>query len=261
MTSGTGETLTYNYDGLRRLSGIDSTVNISDRTYVYENLTAPQTTTRVKSLTYPTLKSGYSFLYTYDELGNIKTYELSCVQSKYSQPKITYTYDAQGQLKTATNGTTSYSYEYDGFGNLTKANGISYTYGNASWRDLLTAYGNELIIYEGQTLNGSTVSGTPVSGNPTSYYNGTRWNFTWAEGRNLVSANGGGHSVSYTYDHNGVRTTKTVDGVLHTYTYASGKLLREVYGTTVLDFFYDAIGNPTSYYNGTRWNFTWANGR
>ena len=38
--------------------------------------------------------------------------------------------------------------------------------------------------------------------------------------------------------------TKTVDSVVHTYLYAGGKLLRETYGDTDLDFFYDANGNP-----------------
>ena len=214
MTSGTGETLTYNYDGLRRLSGIDSTESISDRVYEYHTVDEAATT-QVKSLTYSTLKGGYSFLYTYDAVGNIASYELSCVKSSYSQPALTYEYDAQGQLtKVNRNGTTLYSYTYDGFGNIKTANGIEYTYGNAEWRDLLTAYGDELIIYEGQTLNGSTVSGTPVSGNPTSYYNGTRWAFTWAEGRNLATSKTSTGtedvSVTYAYDHNSLRTNKTV---------------------------------------------------
>jgi len=42
----------------------------------------------------------------------------------------------------------------------------------------------------------------------------------------------------------GTRTSKVVDGVTHTYYYSGNKLLRETYGSTVLDFFYDANGTP-----------------
>ena len=90
------------------------------------------------------------------------------------------------------------------------------------------------------------------SGNPTSYYNGTRWTFGWEEGRNLVSAAATGKQIFYTYDHEGIRTSKTVNGTTHNYVYASGKLLRETYGENVLDFFYDANGRPFALnYNGT----------
>ena len=42
----------------------------------------------------------------------------------------------------------------------------------------------------------------------------------------------------------GVRTSKTVGSVTHNYIYASGKLIRETYGSTTLDFLYDQNGNP-----------------
>ena len=59
-------------------------------------------------------------------------------------------------------------------------------------------------------------------------------------------------NVSYTYDSDGIRTSKTVNGVTHTYVYASGKLLRETYGDTTLDFFYSTSGQPYALsHNGT----------
>src|SRR5699024_6097043 len=92
----------------------------------------------------------------------------------------------------------------------------TYTYGNNSWKDLLTKFTNQAIAYEGQTYNPSTggVSGTPVSGNPISYYNGTRWAMDWAEGRNLVAAETATETtdtgLSFAYDASGLRTEKTV---------------------------------------------------
>ena len=99
----------------------------------------------------------------------------------------TYTYDDQNQLLTES-GTVSgfdgppvsYSntYTYDTVGNiLTSSDGEAthtYTYGDAEWKDLLTAYDGEAITYD-------------AIGNPTSYYNGERWTLGWENGRQLTS--------------------------------------------------------------------------
>ena len=162
-------------------------------------------------------------------MGNIVTYT-------DTNGTVTYTYDDLGQLLSASNG---YTYTYDNAGNILSANGHTYTYGDSTWADLLTAVDGETISYD-------------AIGNPTSYYNGTSWSFTWTRGRSLATASDGTNTVSYTYDANGLRTSKTVNGTEHLYHYASGKLLRETYGTNTLDFFYDASGYPFAVkYNGT----------
>ena len=180
---------------------------------------------------------------SFDEVGNLASYT-------ENETTTSYTYDDQGQLLTATDGTTTYTYTYDTVGNiLTASNGTAtntYTYANDQWRDLLTAFDGQAIAYQGQIYDAetNTVTGTAVSGNPVSYYNGTRWSFGWTNGRQLVSADSTGTEVDFTYSADGLRMTKTVGGVTHTYYYAGGKLLRETYGDTTLDFFYDANGNP-----------------
>ena len=89
-------------------------------------------------------------------------------------------------------------------------------------------------------------------GNPTSYYNGTRWTFTWEQGRRLSTATDGNTNLSFTYDADGLRTGKTVGDVKHSYYYAGGKLLRETYGNNTLDFFYDSNGHAYALkYNNT----------
>ena len=140
----------------------------------------------------------------------------------------------RGQLLTVKNssGTTVESYTYDGAGNLLTANKAgtshSYTYGNSNWKDLLTAYDGTAITYD-------------AIGNPLSYRG---WTFTWQNGRELATAAKSGTSVSYAYDVNGLRTSKTVNGTVHQYVYAGSTLLQERYGTTVLNFLYDAEGAP-----------------
>ena len=75
---------------------------------------------------------------------------------------------------------------------------------------------------------------------------------TWTGGRNLTNAAAGGNSLSFAYNANGLRTSKTVNGVTYQYYYASGKLMRMTWGTNTIDFFYDANGTPYAMkYNGT----------
>ena len=158
----------------------------------------------------------------YDDLN-----QLTGVVEKDSSGNVTgswaYTYDLGGNILTQSDGTTSHTY----------------TYGDTQWADLLTAFDGQAITYD-------------ASGNPTSYYSGSRYAFTWEEGRRLVSTVKGDSTYSYTYDSNGIRTSKTVDGVTHNYLYASGKLLRETYGNVTLEFLYGNGGSPYAllYTNG-----------
>ena len=109
------------------------------------------------------------------------------------------------------------------------APGSTYTYGSASWKDLLTAFNGEKIVYEGQTMNeDGSVTGTPVSGNPIRYYNGTPWNFSWAEGRSLKTAESSTPerdiSMEFSYDADGLRIEKRVTKTVyemtdHTHTF------------------------------------------
>ena len=96
---------------------------------------------------------GQRYGYTYDSMGNIATF------SAPGKGTVTYTYDNQGQLLKAA-GDTTYTYTYDGAGNLlTASDGTvthSYTYGDATWKDLLTAFDGNSISYD-------------AIGNPTSY--------------------------------------------------------------------------------------------
>ena len=132
----------------------------------------------------------------------------------------TYTYDALGQLlEEKVNGKVVNSMEYDNNGNITKKNGKEYAYGDAKWKDLLTGFDGKTISYDAQ-------------GNPTSYLGKT---LTWEKGRQLKSFGGN----TYTYNANGIRTSKTVGGVKHTYTLEGTKILRETWGTNTLVPIYD----------------------
>ncbi len=225
-TEGMVNELQLSYDTLERLSSVSA--GLYTKNYTYRDVSATQTTAQVQSIRYDGLLNNVAWNYTYDALGNIA----SAAQNNYAED--TYTYDALGQLTSAilSGKDLGYSYTYDGAGNLqcvavqgsvhTSDNYTNtYAYENTQWKDLLTAFNGEPIAYEGQTYDpaANTVAGAPVSGNPTSYFNGQRWSFDWAEGRSLVEA-ASSHgdtdtAVTYTYDANGLRTGKRV--VIQTY--------------------------------------------
>ena len=222
-----GGSLQLGYDALSRLSTASN--GVYTRNYTYRDISGSQTTTQVEKLRYTGLNgalSGLTYNYTYNPLGNIASVTSGSSTSSY-------TYDAMGQLTAASLPGMQYAYTYDGAGNLrTVTRGETtntYTYGNASWKDLLTAFNGEKIVYEGQTMNeDGSVTGTPVSGNPIRYYNGTPWNFSWAEGRSLKTAESSTPerdiSMEFSYDADGLRIEKRVTKTVyemtaeHTYT-------------------------------------------
>ena len=138
---------------------------------------------------------------------------------------IEYTYDSLGQLlaeKYCANEDDEFVQTnvmtYDNYGNILSKNGVSYSY-DSTWKDLLTGIGAQTIAYDAQ-------------GNPTSYLGHI---LTWENGRQLKSFDGN----TYTYNANGIRTGKTVNGVLHTYVLDGTKVLREVWGNNTLIPLYD----------------------
>ena len=204
-----------------------------------------------------------TYTYTYDSRGNILT-----ISDPISGNR-SYEYDALGQMTKETIGGTTYTYTYDTVGNLTSYDGVTLSYTDSVWQDRLTEVTinlqifdpeDGLIPYDGGLLDGDIIVDEEIDiigvgaqvydevGNPTSYANGTnRWNFTW-DGRELKTAvpEGIGNSVSYTYDENGLRTTKTVGDTTHTYFYAAdGTLIRETRSNgDTMEFLYDHAGQP-----------------
>ncbi|MBO4537841.1 MAG: hypothetical protein J5694_03130 [Erysipelotrichaceae bacterium] len=189
-----------------------------------------------------------SISYIYDSLGNIETISKGGVQRQK------YYYDSLNQLIREDNLDLNKTivYSYDLGGNITSTEEYayqtgttvsgaptttnSYTYGDSNWKDKLTAY------------NGNPISYDQI-GNPTSYYNG--FSFTWQKGRQLASASNGTTTVSYTYNSDGYRTSKTVGDTLIRYTLEGDKVYFEQNGDVELRYFYDASGAPVAFCMGS----------
>ena len=71
-----------------------------------------------------------------------------------------------------------------------------------------------------------------------SYYNNSRYTFTWTQGRRLASATLGTKSMTFTYNDAGLRTSKTVDGVTTEYFYSGSLLMAQQTADEILMFYY-----------------------
>ena len=104
----------------------------------------------------------------------------------------------------------------------------TYTYGNSAWKDQLTAYKGQTITYD-------------VMGNPLSYRGKT---MEWEQGRRLKKITGTNLTQTNSYDNDGIRTKKVVNGVTtEFYTSGSAILAQKSSDGTRLDFLYDDKGN------------------
>ena len=194
-------------------------------------------TNLVASITQPGCNCGYG----YDDNGNIASATLN---GKWTG----YTYDALGQLvqvndhsdtRSGENGTT-WKYTYDLGGNILKKERfayadttnpletVTYTYGDANWRDKLTA------------VNGSTIRYDAI-GNPLS--DGT-WTYTWQNGRQLQKMQKAGVTAEFVYNADGLRVQKMVNGVATKYTLHGKNIVHMTSGADELHFFYDAQNKP-----------------
>ena len=226
------------YDGYSRVTG--KTVQNSGNTvlstsYAYRDIDAQYTTTQVSSLTNTFGGNTLSHSYTYDANGNI-----------LSDGSTTYAYDSLNQLVWEYNTAAgkAWNYAYDLGGNILSkteydyADGqtsnpvtVSYTYGDAVWRDLLTAYNGEAITYDG-------------IGNPTSYRG---WGMTWQGGRQLASMQKDGTTISFSYNDAGLRTEKTVNGSTRRYIWNSAQLMADVGAADAFYFHYSSGGELIGY--------------
>ena len=95
-------------------------------------------------------------------------------------------------------------------------------------------------------LNGQTITYDEI-GNPLSYRNGMT--MSWERGRSLFGITQGDNAISYTYDADGIRTSKTVNGATTTYILDGSTILGEKRsdGTTIR-YLYDESGTPYAFF-------------
>jgi len=116
----------------------------------------------------------------------------------------------------------------------------SYTYGDTEWKDLLTGF------------NGTTITYDEI-GNPQNWRDGM--SFTWVNGRQLGALQKGDLNVSYSYNSDGLRVSKTVNGVKTEYVWDGSSLIGQKTGNNVLLYLYAADGLAGFQYNGVNYYY------
>ena len=252
MKTANGENISFEYDALKRLKNIKSKhgsgTDFITQTYTYKDRAGQTTdgkqltTNQIANIAYTGIVNPFNLSYEYDAIGNIsKVSQGSTVVAEYQYDKLnqliseklpqqnlkyTYTYDTSGNIRTVETTNTK----------TKKTTTDTYEYTDSDWKDLLTSYNGTAITYD-------------AVGNPLSYNNGTAWKFTWENAHDLTTAKGNGKSISYHYDMDGVRDSKTVDGVKHEYITQGGNVTLERWNDgeeKSLEFIYDNGGAPYS---------------
>ena len=191
--------------------------------------------------------SDAAYTYTYDNNGNVTAISQGAKSAAY-------TYDALNQLTRINDGFTNKTttYTYDNAGNILERKEYAYTTGtlgtptatfayeyDSEWKDKLVSYNGETISYD-------------EIGNPVSYRGYT---MAW-QGKRLESLSGDGLTASYTYDEQGIRSGKTINGVTTSFSYNGSLLMAQVAPGKSLLFSYDANGQAISVnYNGTEYYY------
>lgn len=269
ITLSNSDYVLYDYDALGRVS--KSTVKndgasgeeIFSEQYSYIDGTGNTTSYTVNEITVAagdTVIANYGYVYNMHANGTLDTtaanpYNIYQVKEN-GVIKVEYFYDGFGRLFRENNSYTGKTvvYAYDSNNNITSktiyqytaGNGAlsggvvtTYVYGDTLFKDRLTAYNGQSIVYDNGASNGI--------GLPTSYLGKT---MQWM-GRELIGISEGTDTFSYSYDSNGIRTSKTINGVLTEYLYSETQLLRQVTGSNTIWFVYDQDGMIGFELNGT----------
>ena len=184
--------------------------------------------------------------YTYYVSGNLETISENNVQ------KVKYYYDTNKELSREDNvwKNQTITYSYDANGNLTTKTVYPYTTGSLGAAITTNSYQynskDQLTNYNGRDIAYDT------AGNITSY-NG--WTYTWQNTDKLSVMSNASNTIGYKYNYDGIRTSKTVNGVTTNFTLSDNRIVAQNDGTNNIKFTYDSIGhlvymtlNGTCYY-------------
>lgn len=222
------------YDKIGRLSTVKRHGGKYTTTYTYKTGKDGGQTGQLTKVT----NGSNTYEYQYDAAG----YVTECVRN--GQWRTYYGYDSQGQLRQEHDEETNSGaqYFYDAGGNMTEKRlyprfawddpmhdddyvSVTYTY-DGVWKDRLASVNGQAYTYD--------AIGNLLSDGVHTY--------TWKNGRQLASVTADGMNAVYTYDANGIRTSKTVNGVKTEYLTAGGRVLSEKKGGTWQHYLYDARG-------------------
>lgn len=233
--------LSYTYDNMGRLYQVKEN-NVAQATYLYDINGNRQ------SLAYP---NGNSTTYTYNLANRLKV--LTNKQGTTTISKYTYTYHLDGNQASKTDlASNTTSYVYDGLGRLiadTESSGVitSYAYDDYSNRATMSVTGgtdtitvsyaydqNNRLTAETKTVNGVnevTSYGYDNNGNQVSKGTNT---YSYDGLNRLIGAVENGQSITYTYNANDLRRSKTANGITTVHIWDGQDMAAELDGAGTL---------------------------
>jgi RHS repeat-associated protein len=245
----------FSTNGYGQLTGSTLKINGTTRLqkdYTYRTISGVAFTGQVANEAFVMGSSSSSYGYSYDNLGNITRIQKTV--NNVTTDLFRYQYDEAGQLiredDVASNQTTTW--QYDAGGNIryrrvfpltaagttpdpqSMTDEVPYVYSTGIWKDQLTSYDGQSIVYDSM-------------GNPTTYLGAT---LTWTMSRQLASYSKNGTTIQYTYNDEGIRTSKTVNGVRTDYYLNGTQVIAEVTNGSSIDYRYDGNGKLIA----LRWN-------
>ena len=187
-------------------------------------------------------ESNKSYSYTYDSDGNITSISLN------GSLRQRFSYNWSKELSRVDDAVAnkSVTYGYDYVGNIIEIRTYAYSSGDLS--DLI-----DLKRYTYDSQNRRTDLGYDANGN-INEFNGNA--LIWS-GRRLTEVADVNNSILYTYNHNGIRTSKNVNGVVVNYTVdENNNITEQTDGTNTMKFVYDSSGSPVYFiYNDTTYYY------
>ena len=249
FVSNDGVTNETSTDDFGRVSTVTTKQNESDTVFTkqysyYHGSESNATTNMVGGISYKLSSDKVlDYSYNYTDTGN--------VENVYENGKkvAVYTYDELNQLVWYADTRTGRYIRivYDNYGNIQRMESYSlgtnwapiklletrtYSYGDTNWKDKLTEFDGDSITYD-------------KNGNPLTYRDDMT--FEWENGRIIKNINTSDKAIQMSYDSNGIRTQKSVDGVKTNYYYdSSNNLFALTQGNDTLFFYYDNSGEVMS---------------
>lgn len=221
MTYPSGRVITYNYTNDRAASVLNNIANLATN-ITYKPFGGMSSITygnglsgtisydnqyRIISLATGTFQN---LTYTEDANGNVT----GITDNVDATKNRTFGYDALDRLASATGPWSPLGWTYDGVGNRLTENTNSYTYA-ANTNKLASANG----ISYGYDNDGNTTTQSARQ-------------YIYSQNQRLIQVNDGGMTANYTYNGNGQRVKKSVNGTVTVFHYSlNGQLIAESDGT------------------------------
>ncbi len=217
----------YTYDDNGNVTKKSVTYKSGADTYTTDLVNTYDNDGRITSYGYESVKCDY----TYDENSQLVRSDNRFIENRYT---VSYSYDERGNITSK----KIYDYTSGSLENAAPRETTAFTYANSGWKDQLVSVNGVELTYD-------------ANGNVLTY--GDR-EYLWNTGRHLASITDGDNEYTYTYDENGIRTSKTVNDNTTYYNTKDGVILSQTDGTNTMYFQYDNSGTALGFiYNGVQY--------